>query len=127
MYPTAVVSAPDRNDKTLMRYLRKSEDNAIDNILIAQADRLSALGPEITEEIVSENINSLNNLMNFCIETQKTLKPLPKLLDGNDIMKILNITPSPKLGEILDSLKEAQISGDITTKEEAIEFVKKIK
>ena len=127
MYPTAVVSAPDRNDKTLMRYLRKSEDNAIDNILIAQADRLSALGPEITEEIVSENINSLNNLMNFCIETQKTLKPLPKLLDGNDIMKILNIKPSPKLGEILDTLKEAQISGDITTKGEAIEFVKKRK
>ena len=127
MYPSAVVSAPDMSEKTMMRYLRKSEDNAIDNILIAQADRLSALGPEITGEIVNNNINALNNLMDFCIETRKNIKPLPKLLDGNEIMQILNIKPSPKLGEILDTLKEAQISGDITTKEEAVNFIKTLK
>ena len=127
MYPSAVVSAPDMSEKTMMRYLRKSEDNAIDNILIAQADRLSALGPEITGEIVNNNINALNNLMDFCIETRKNIKPLPKLLDGNEIMQILNIKPSPRLGEILDTLKEAQISGDITTKEEAVNFIKTLK
>ena len=127
MYPSAVVSAPDMSEKTMMRYLRKSEDNAIDNILIAQADRLSARGPEITGEIVNNNINALNNLMDFCIETRKNIKPLPKLLDGNEIMQILNIKPSPKLGEILDTLKEAQISGDITTKEEAVNFIKTLK
>ena len=127
MYPSAVVSAPDMSEKTMMRYLRKSEDNAIDNILIAQADRLSALGPEITGEIVNNNINALNNLMDFCIETRKNIKPLPKLLDGNEIMQILNIKPSPKLGEILDTLREAQISGDITTKEEAVNFIKTLK
>ncbi len=41
------------------------EDDAIDNILIAQADRLSARGPEITDDIVNENISALNNLLNF--------------------------------------------------------------
>lgn len=127
MYPTAVVSAPEVNEKIMMRYLRKSEDNAIDNILIAQADRLSARGPEITNEIVEENISSLNNLMNFCIEAKKTLKPLPKLLDGNEVMQILNIKPSPILGQILDELKEAQISGDVLTKENAINFIKSLK
>ena len=53
-----------------------------------------------------------------------TLEPLPKLLDGNEVMKILNIKPSPKLGEIMDALHEAQISGDVITKEHAVEFVK---
>ena len=125
MYPTAVVSAPEVNEKIMMRYLRKSEENAIDNILIAQADRLSAQGPEITQEIVTENINALNNLMNFCLEAKKNIKPLPKLLDGNEIMEILDIKPSPFLGKLLNELKEAQLSGDITTKEEAINFIKK--
>ena len=54
-----------------------------------------------------------------------TLEPLPKLLDGNEVMKILNIKPSPKLGEIMDALNEAQISGDVITKEHAVEFVKR--
>ena len=124
MYPTAVVSAPDLNEKVMMRYVRKSEDNAIDNIIIAQADRLSALGPEITEEIVKNNIDSLNLLLDFYLNVRETLQPLPKLLDGNEVMAILNLKPSPRLGEILEALKEAQISGDVLTKDDAINFVK---
>ena len=127
MYPTAVVSAPDMNEKVMMRYVRKSEDNAIDNILIAKADRLSALGPEITEEIVNENISSLNKLLEFYLDAKETLQPLPKLLDGNEVMQILNIKPSPRLGKVLEALQEAQISGDILTKDDAIKFVKSLK
>ena len=39
-------------------------------------------------------------------------------------MKILNIKPSKAVGIILEQLKEAQISGEVTTREEAIDFVK---
>lgn len=124
MYPTAVVSAPELTDKVMMRFVRKMEDNAIDNILIAQADRLSARGPEITEDIVNETISALNNLLEFYLKAKETLKPLPKLLDGNEVMSILSIKPSPQLGKIMDALQEAQISGDILTKDEAVAFIK---
>lgn len=124
MYPTAVVSAPDLSEKVMMRYVRKSEDNAIDTILIAQADRLSAQGPEITHEIVEENIAALNKLLYFYLDALKTLEPLPKLLDGKDIMRILNIKPSKKLGEIISALEEAQINGEVVTKDDAVLFIK---
>ena len=52
------------------------------------------------------------------------MKPLPKLLDGFDVMKIKGIKQSPLLGEILTALHEEQISGNINTKEEALIFVK---
>ena len=103
----------------MMRYVRKSEANAIDNILIAQADRLSARGPEITDDIVEENISALNKLLDFYLSVRDNLKPLPKLLDGK-------FKPSPKLGEILTALHEAQISGDILSKDDAINFIKTI-
>lgn len=124
MYPTAVVSAPELSEKVMMRFVRKSENNAIDNILIAQADRLSARGPEITQEIVEENISALNKLLDYYLKSLDTLKPLPKLLNGVEVMDILNIKPSPELGRVMKELNEAQISGDVNTKEEAIEFVK---
>ena len=38
-------------------------------------------------------------------------------------MELLKIKQSPKLGEIISALKEAQISGNVTTKEEAVDFV----
>jgi hypothetical protein len=42
-------------------------------------------------------------------------------------MEIKNIKQSPVLGEILNALKEAQINGDVNTRDEAIEFVKNLK
>lgn len=126
MYPTAVVSAPELNDKVMMRYVRKSADNAIDTIIIAKADRVSAQGPEITKELVEENITLLDKLLQFYLNTKETLAPLPKLLDGREVMSILNINPSPILGKILNELYEAQISGDILTKDDAVRFIKSI-
>lgn len=126
MYPTAVVSAPELNDKVMMRYVRKSADNAIDTIIIAKADRVSAQGPEITKELVVENITLLDKLLQFYLNTKETLAPLPKLLDGREVMSILNINPSPVLGKILNELHEAQISGDILTKDDAVRFIKSI-
>ncbi len=41
------------------------------------------------------------------------------LLDGNDIMRVLNINPSPVLGGILDEIRRAQVLGCINTPEEA--------
>lgn len=124
MYPSAVVSAPELSEKVMMRYIRQSEDNAIDNILIAKADRLSAKGPEITEKIITENISKLDKLLQYYLDIKDNLKPLPKLIDGNEIMKILDIAPSKKLGQILKLVHEAQLSGNISTKDDAINFVK---
>lgn len=126
MYATMVVCSPELSDKIMMRYVRKMEDDAIDAIIIGKADRLSALGPEITEDMVNENLTMLDKLLKFYLDSLETLKPLPKLLDGNEIMGILNIKPSPQLGKILNELHEAQLNGDITTKEQAVEFVKKL-
>lgn len=123
IYPSNVVSSPELNEKIMMRFVRKMMDNAIDIIVLAIADRLSAQGPEITPEMVANNINSLDTLLNFYLEKSKTLEPLPKLLDGNDVMQILHISPSRKLGEVMEALHEAQISGEIFTKQEAIDFV----
>ena len=65
IYPSNVVSVPDLNEKIMMRFVRKMMDNAIDVIVLAIADRLSAQGTEITPDIVANNINSLDLLLNF--------------------------------------------------------------
>lgn len=124
IYPSSLMTAIPVTDKIMMRYVRKMEDNAIDVIVLAKADRLSARGPAVTDEMVNNNLSSLDRLLQFYLDVKDTLEPLPKLLDGNEVMTILNLSPSPKLGEIMDALHEAQINGDVLTKEHAVEFVK---
>ena len=126
IYPSSVMASPEITDKIMMRFVRRMTDNAIDVIILAMADRLSAQGPEITLQITKNNIDSLSRLMNFYLEKRSTLEPLPVLLDGNEIMKILNIKPSKKLGKIVDALHDAQLNGDVTTHAQAVNFIKKL-
>ena len=123
IYPSSLVSAQDVQDKAFLKFYRKMDGYVIDVIILAMADRLSARGVKVTDDIVNKNISNLTKLLNDYLEKYKNLKPLPKLLNGKEIMNILNIKQSPKLGEVINELKEAQISGSVNTKEEAIEFV----
>lgn len=129
IYPSQVMSAPEidfntpNGEKVMMRYIRKMDENVIDNIVLAKADRLSARGEAVTDEMVENNLSRLTLLQNYYLSVRDTLEPLPVLLDGNEIMKLLNIKPSKMLGEILSALHEAQLSGEVTTKEQATNFV----
>jgi len=55
------------------------------------------------------------------------LRLMPKtLITGEEVMKILKIKPSKKVGEILTQIRHKQIEGKIKTSKQAKEFVKKI-
>ena len=48
------------------------------------------------------------------------------LMNGNDIMKLFNIPPSPVLANVLENIQRAQILGEIKTFEEAKSLAAKI-
>ncbi|MBI2645139.1 CCA tRNA nucleotidyltransferase [Candidatus Uhrbacteria bacterium] len=53
---------------------------------------------------------------------------LPKpILNGNEIMKVLNVQPGPYVGVIVERLREEQLSGNIQKKKQALLFLKKNK
>lgn len=126
IYPSHVISTDVLTDKIMMRYIRKMGEDVIDNIILAKSDRLSARGEAVTDEMVSNNINGLNNLLQFYLDNKDKLKPLPKLLSGNDIMQLTGLKPSKELGEIVSKLNDAILDGDITNKEDAENFIKNI-
>jgi hypothetical protein len=48
-----------------------------------------------------------------------------RYIDGHDIMNLFGITPGPGLGRLLERVKEAQAAGEVTSREEAIELVRR--
>ncbi|MBR2525718.1 CCA tRNA nucleotidyltransferase [bacterium] len=124
IYPSHVISTEGLSEKVKLRYIRKMGNNVIDNIILAMSDRLSARGQAVTEEMVKKNISGLQELLGYYIEIKDTLKPLPKLLSGEEIMELTGLKPSKELGELVDNLQEEQFNGNINTKEEAVSFVK---
>lgn len=47
------------------------------------------------------------------------------ILSGAEICHILNLKPSPLIGKLIEDLREAQIEGEIATRQEAIKFLLK--
>jgi tRNA nucleotidyltransferase/poly(A) polymerase len=123
IYPAAVVTNDTANEKAYLRFYRKMENEVIDLIVLAYGDRMSTLGEEVSPDILEKNIKGLDELLKGFFKQQ--IAPLPKFLDGREIMDILNIPAGPELGDIIEKLKEAQISSEIATRDEAVEFVKR--
>ena len=123
IYPSSLMQEDTVNEKAMMRYLRKLGDNVIDNIILAKADRLSARGEAISDEDIEHNLHALDRLMEFYFNSLEELKPLEKLLSGEEIMQILNINAGPKLGKIIKRIQEEQLDGNIQTKEQAVKFI----
>lgn len=124
IYPSALMSSENVQDKAMIRFIRKLNPYVEDIIELARADRLCARGPMVTEEMVKANLQKLEKLYDFYLKIKPKLMTLPKLLDGHEIMNILNIKPSPVLGKIISALEEAQLEGKVVTKDEAVKYVK---
>lgn len=128
IYPSSLMSAPEGvSNKAMARFIRKIHPDVEDLIELARADRLSARGEAVTDDMVEKNLENLMKLLEYYESIKDGLKELPKLLDGREIMEILNIQATPKLGAIINELKEAQIAGVVKTKEDAITFIKSLK
>lgn len=123
IYPASLMNCND-NKKAYARFVRKLGKDCLDIIKLARADRLSARGKDVSDSMVNENLKHLKCLEEYYKEVEKVALNPKNLLDGRQIMEILNLKPSPKVGKILEKLKIAQISGEVITKDEAINYIK---
>ncbi len=123
IYPSSLMQQEDRTDKALIRFIRKLDPWVEEVIALARADRLSAQGPAITPEKIAQNLENLNELLEFYKKIKPRMVELPKLLNGIEIAELLSLKPGKALGEVVDMLHEAQLEGAVKTKEEAVEFL----
>jgi len=110
--------------RAIYRYFRDTGDVAIDTIFLNLADHLATRGPELDFEEWREHAQKLAYVLEERFSEESIVAP-PKLLDGHDVIDIFGLAPGPKIGELLEAVREAQAAGDITTREEALVFVQK--
>jgi len=125
IYPSALINCNQKDKKAFARFTRKIGNDSLDLIELAKADRLSAKGIAITEDIIQNSLNHLENLKNYYLEIENKIKNPKPLLNGNEIMELLNIKPSKLIKEITENLIELALLNEITTKEEAKTYLLK--
>ena len=110
--------------RAIYRYFRDTGDAGIDILFLALADYLATCGPLMKVEEWEGYCHLMNHILMECERQQANVLPV-KLIDGHDLIDIFGLTPGPLIGELLTLVREAQASGELSTREEARALVQK--
>jgi poly(A) polymerase len=112
--------------RAIYRYFRDTGDVAVDTIFFNLADHLAARGPMIEYNKWREHADVVRYVIEERFREAGIVAP-PKLISGHDLIAELKMSPGPELGRLLEAVREAQASGEVTTKEEALLLVQRLK
>ena len=90
---------------------------------LGETDRFIAMA-HADIEAREDSFTSFNHNMKYLNRAETPEQMLEPLLNGNEIMEETNLNPGPLVGIIRDALLQAQIAGNVTTRESALAFVR---
>lgn len=110
--------------RAIYRFFRDAGQAGPDLALLALADTRATRGHTLTQETWAAELDICRTLLeNYWEKPAETVFP-PRLLDGNELMTEFGLKPGPRVGEILESIREAQATGKVHTREEALTFAR---
>jgi hypothetical protein len=111
--------------RAMFRFFRDTGDAADGVLLLSLADALAARGPRMTLEDWRQGVGYIAYLLSRRYEDEGIVRPL-RLITGEDVMREISIGPGPDVGRLLAALEEAQATGEVSNREEALEFVRRL-
>ncbi len=109
--------------RAIYRYFRDSGEAGIDTLYLSLADHLATRGPKLNLAGWQEHTQLVEYVLAQHFEQQRLTAPA-RLVSGHDLIRTFGLKPGPDIGELLEAVNEAQASGEITTKEEALAYIK---
>ncbi|HEY2981383.1 MAG TPA: hypothetical protein VGJ22_09405, partial [Anaerolineales bacterium] len=107
------------------RFFRDSGDAGVDLILLALADLRATRGKTLKPAAWRAALRVAEILLqNYWDKPSETVSPA-RLLDGDDLMHELNLQAGPVLGKLLEVVREAQATGQVQTRLDALECARK--
>lgn len=112
--------------RALFRFFRDTKEDAPAVLLVWIGDRLATRGKASRQKDIPRHIRFIVRLLKeYFLKPEEIVKP-PRLLNGHEIMEVLDIKPGPFVGRLLQIIQEAQAEGLIHTKQKAIELIKNV-
>ena len=109
--------------RAIYRYFRDTADAGIDILFLSLADHLATRGPHLNLAQMQEHAQLVEYVLAQRFQEETLVVP-PKLIDGHDLINIFGLSPGPKIGELLEAVREAQAAGELTTREEALAYIR---
>lgn len=114
-------NAPISN-RAVYRYFRDIGVAGADVCIHAWADQQAKGGQNDNDDRALQS--AIERLFSaFYDKESQVVAPAP-LVNGRDVMSVLDIKPGKRVGEVLDAVREAQVEGQVHDRAEALEWIR---
>ncbi len=110
--------------RALFRFFRDTAEAAEGVLLLSLADALAARGPGMPLQELGGYVSYIGHIL-VSRRMDETIARPARLVTGEDVMAELSIPQGPDVGRLLSALEEAQGSGEVSTREQALAFVRR--
>jgi poly(A) polymerase/tRNA nucleotidyltransferase (CCA-adding enzyme) len=140
MRPMLLASQESVSSRAVYRFFRDTGEAGVDVLLHALADYLAKRAPDAAGvwdlEALTDSVEPLQKdrwprlvaltarmLTDYWKRGGERVAP-PSLIGGNDLLREFGLQPGPQIGELLEMVREAQVSGEVHTAEEALALIR---
>ena len=112
-------------ERDYYKFFRVAGQEAIGLILMAYGDMSSARGPLADVSRMDEYRSLMADLFRYYREQYSPAVSTPELIKGRDLMVVFQMKPGPLMGQLLKDVRESQLTGQLRTREQALDFASK--
>jgi len=123
MRPGQLAALDEVTLRAVQRFFQATGDVGPDVLLHLLADHMATRGPNLNVFAWIAQAKWIDALLDTIWGEEPEVTP--PLLDGHGLMRELQLTPGPLIGRLLAAIGEAQASGEITTREQALALARR--
>ena len=106
--------------RAIYRFFRDTATAGVATLLLSLADHRATRGPNLIGQDWLHHLTVTRRIMEAYYEAPPIQVKPARLVSGDDLMQALSIPPGPAVGRLLELIREAQASGEVRTREEAL-------
>ena len=125
MRPTHLArEARDPSPRAVYRFFKDTGSAGVDICLLSLADLMATYGAILPQERWARQISIVRTLLDAWWEhSEEKVNPLA-VISGKDLIAEFQLEPGPIIGELLEMIRESQVTGEVKNKKDALEFVR---
>lgn len=120
MRPLLLAAQESVSSRAVYRFFRDTGDAGVEVLLHALADHRATYRPGTQDDRWPKLVALTARMLADYWERKDERVAPPALLSGGDLLRAFGLQPGPQIGELLEVVREAQVSGEVRTREEAL-------
>lgn len=122
--PLNLFNQLDQQDDAFYRFFRAAGAEALGVMMLAIGDLGAARGPLADPARDAQFVLLIRRMLDYYYREYFPAISTPELVKGRDLMAFLQMKPGPLMGELLKEIRESQLTGQLRTREDALDFAR---